>query len=74
MTAAQLSIVARANMQQRLVDERRKAQQAGHGIATCGFSLECWRCGESGAVNSDTSKPGATIFLGSLATSKGCGK
>lgn len=72
MNARQMSIVAHANVEQRVVDEARAARKLGHGIARCGNSLECWRCGESGTVHPSTTVHGATVFRGTLADSKGC--
>lgn len=46
------------------------ATRAGHGVARCGYSLECYRCGASCMVNDVDGKP---VTMGTLHT-KGCPK
>lgn len=47
---------------------RALAVRAGHGVASCGNSLECWRCGASCTVND---VDGAPVTIGTLQT-RGC--
>jgi hypothetical protein len=49
-------------------DVHNAALKAGHGVARCGNSLECYRCGASCAVND---VDGVPVTLGTLHV-KGC--
>lgn len=62
MTPAQLSLATN--------DVHNAALRAGHGVARCGSSLECYRCGASCTVNDVDGKP---VTIGTLHT-KACPK
>jgi hypothetical protein len=58
---------------ERVFFEVRAAIKRGHGIAMCGASLECYRCGASGTVHSTGERDARKIvFVGSLAAGEGC--
>ena len=49
-------------------DVHNAAIRAGHGVARCGNSLECWRCGASCTVNDVDGSP---VTVGTL-HARGC--
>lgn len=62
MTPSELSLAVN--------DIHNHALRLGHGVARCGASLECYRCGMSCTVNDVDGKP---VTIGSLAE-KACPK